>query len=415
MTDEEKLLKNQKISAGRKATALRRRSMSCCTYQLKIDMSKLSKKQKECLKMMFVEAKWIYNDIISWMETRPLKDWKESIKAVAVKTKDGEFELRELKYIGSGMIQDIKEEIGEALKSLATKKTNGVKAGALSYQSEHTSLSFSQLDRGKGFIRGKHTVKIPKVKGLIIVNGLDQLKPDMELAEAKLLNTPRGYYIHITTFQKKELEIPTLPEIGIDMGIKTHITTSEGKKINAFVGETERLKKLQRSIARKKKGSNNRRKARLLMQREYQKLTNRKNDLANKVVHELLKHERVYMQDENLIGWKSFKFGKTIQHSILGRVKAKLVSHERVVVLERYVPTSKLCICGNKKTDLKLLDRVYKCEVCGYEEDRGVHAAKNMIRLGKLSKETLAIVPTGRREITPVENKKSLFDEAGRD
>ncbi len=72
------------------------------------------------------------------------------------------------------------------------------------------------------------------------------------------------------------------------MGIKDHITLSNGEKLNVTIGETERLKLLQRKFARSKKGSNNRYKLKKLIKKEYQKITNRKNDAANKVVAYLL-------------------------------------------------------------------------------------------------------------------------------
>ncbi len=105
--------------------------------------------------------------------------------------------------------------------------------------------------------------------------------PDLEFANAKLLNLPDGYYLAITTYQSKGGEQRKYkPEIGIDMGIKTTITTFEGKKYkNAPLR------------GRRKKGSNNWYKARKLLQRAYQRLTSCKKDVANKIVHELLEHE----------------------------------------------------------------------------------------------------------------------------
>ena len=96
-------------------------------------------------------------------------------------------------------------------------------------------------------------------------------------------------------------------KIGIDMGIKASITTSEGEKIKVYVGETKRLKKIHRRIMKRKKGSNNRYKMRKLLRKEYQKLTNRKKDSANKIVHKLLEHEKIYMQDENIKGWHKWR------------------------------------------------------------------------------------------------------------
>ncbi|MBR0167413.1 MAG: transposase, partial [Synergistaceae bacterium] len=87
--------------------------------------------------------------------------------------------------------------------------------------------------------------------------------------------------------------------------------------------------------------------------------------------------------DENLRGWHKGLFGKTVQHSVLGLVKAKLVKHERVTVLSSREPTTKYCpVCGGLKKDITLADRVYECP-CGYKEDRDIHAARNMILLSK--------------------------------
>ena len=180
------------------------------------------------------------------------------------------------------------------------------------------------------------------------------------------------------------------------MGIKTSITVSDVRKINVFVEESERLKKCQRLIARRKKGSSNRYRAVKLLRKEYQKLGSRKRDTANKIVHELLEHEHIYMQDENISGWHKGLFGRTVQHSVLGLIKAKLMKNERVIVLPKSVPTTKYCPkCGSLKKDITLSDRVYEC-TCGYREDRDIHAARNMILLSKK-------IPVGRRKLTPME------------
>ena len=116
-------------------------------------------------------------------------------------------------------------------------------------------------------------------------------------------------------------------EIGLDFGIKSSITTSEGEKLDVCVEESERLKKLQRELFRRVKGSNNRHKTIKLIQREYQKLSNKKQDKANKIVHKLKQYDRIYMQDEQLSKWHQEKgMSKVVQHSCLGLVKAKLIA-----------------------------------------------------------------------------------------
>ena len=281
------------------------------------------------------------------------------------------------------MIQSIKS----SLKALSSLKKNNHKVGGLRYKSDHVSINLQQHKITYRFNDDKHIGLQGFSKGLKI-RGAKQFWniPNLEFANAKLLNLPDGYYLAVTTYQNKGGEKKKYkPEIGIDMGIKTTITTSDGRKFKVLIEESERLKKCQRSIARRKKGSSNRYRARKLVRKSYQKLGNKKRDAANKITHELLEHEIVYMQDENLKGWHKGLFGKAVQHSVLGLVKKKLMSSERVIVLSKSMPTTKYCPkCGNLKKDIKLSDRVYKCE-CGYHEDRDIHAARNMILLSNRS------------------------------
>lgn len=84
-------------------------------------------------------------------------------------------------------------------------------------------------------------------------------------------------------------------EIGLDFGIKSNITTSEGEKLDVSIQESDRLKTLQRELFRRVKGSKNRNKTIKLIQREYQKLSNKKQDKANKIVSKLKQYDRIYM------------------------------------------------------------------------------------------------------------------------
>ena len=206
-------------------------------------------------------------------------------------------------------------------------------------------------------------------------------------------------------------------EIGLDFGIKTNITTSEGEKINVSIEEGERLKRLQRELCRRTKGSNNRHKTINLIQREYQKLSNRKKDAANKIVSRLKTYGTIVIQDEQISGWHRGLFGKQVQHSCMGLVKAKLVGLPQTVVLDRWIPTTKWCPkCGTVNRYLTLGDRTYKCG-CGHVLDRDVHSARNMLEVRRLvlSKK---LVPPEQREITLTEFKAAVedtvLDEPGR-
>jgi len=411
--------KNDNIKKTMKETMNRRSSQSCFVYKVKIDESRLSKKQKEQLKMLFVEAKWFYNDILNYSKENNISTYDTKSKIVNVLNKNKEIETRELKTIGSQMKQAILSGIESAIKTLSTLKKKGHKVGRLKYLSDYKSINLKQYGTTYQILNDKY-MKVQNISGKIKVNGLEQFinDPDIEFANAKILNTPTGYYIAITCFKFKEKIIKKEyigSEIGIDMGIKDAIVLSNGEKFKAFIGETERLKHLQRKLFKCKKGSNNRKKIIRLIQKEYQKIFNRKNDVANKIVNHILSYENVYMQDESLSAWKKFNFGKQIQHSILGRVKAKLINHPRVEVLDKFAPTTKYCPnCGNINKDITLKDRIYICPICSYQEDRDIHSANNMIIMTKIIKNQINSVPAGRREFKPVETMKSVVDESGR-
>jgi len=403
---DSRLEKNQKIKNSLIETRLRRQSQVCKVYKVKVQDSALSKVQREQLKMVFVEAKWLVNDILNWSQLPENKPWNYKLtKTVEVKKQDT-FETRVFSCLSAANRQSVQSELVSNIKTLSTLKKNGLKVGRLKFRSEVKSINLKQVNKTHRIISSKR-MKIQGISGSLLVNGLKQLPENYELANAKLLNTSKGYYVALTIFINKEQENKIFKsEIGIDMGCQTAITISDGRKIVASIEETDRLKRLQRKSARQLrmngKTTNNRRKTQLLIQKEYQKISNQKNDLANKIVADLLQHKNVYMQDENLKGWHKGGHGKAVQHSVLGRVKAKLVLSPRVIVLDRFVPTSKGCECGQKHDNLKLWDRTFVCPHCGLTEDRDVHAAKNMIRYGK-DNNNIKLVRQGLSELTPAD------------
>ena len=168
--------------------------------------------------------------------------------------------------------------------------------------------------------------------------------------------------------------------LGIDFGCETTFTTSEGEKINATIQESERIKRLSQKLNRRqKKGSKNWWRTVRLLRKEYQKLTNQKNDLANKIIAKFNEYEKIIIQDEQLKNWHKNGHGKAVQHSVLGRVKSKLLENPKTAVLSKNCPTTKLCTkCGEFHDELKVWNRTFKCD-CGIEMDRDIHAAKNMV------------------------------------
>jgi putative transposase len=401
MTDEQKI----KIKNSLNNTRLKRKSQSCHIFKIKIQENKLNKQQKLELKMLFVEAKWVYNDVIDWIQNNNIKDYNTSKKTVNVMQKNKQFVTKNLNYISVFQKRGIQDGIITSMKILKTLKDRGYQEpGKLKFKSNYNSIDLKQHGYGKIYnIKSSKQIKIQSISKSISVNGLDQIDLSIyELANAKLLNTPKGYYLAITCFKTKQPKITNGKELGLDFGIENNITTSESKIYNASIKETERLKGLQRKFSRQTKGSNNWRKTQQKLKIEYQNISNRKDDAANKIVAEVLKYETVYMQDEQLSNWHKNKakgYSKVVQHSIMGRVKAKLINKPNVVVLDRWVATTKTCTNCGKKHDIPTSKRIFDCN-CGITEDRDIHAAKNMIYFGHLIKR-----PSGTDALTPVDAK----------
>ena len=113
------------------------------------------------------------------------------------------------------------------------------------------------------------------------------------------------------------------------------------------------------------------------------------------MVHKFTQYQTVIIQDEQLSNWHKSNHGKAVQYSILGRVKSKLIQHDNVIVLNKWLPTTKLCTnCGKIHNEIKLYDRTFNCD-CGILEDRDIHSAKTMIWLNN--------VGVGRTDIKRVE------------
>ena len=409
-----RLAKNKKIAQTRQETAQRRRLQAAKTYQLKIVANKLSTKQEQALNQAFLQSKWFTNDVIHHLENGKLTDYVSSTKSVNVRlgSDSDEYEERKLTRLSSKVKQAIVSRVGDSLSALKTLKNNGRKVGRLRYVKEVNSLPLNQYGNTHRVINDTtmHIVKIGQVK----VRGLRQIPQDAEFATATLNRKPDGYYVHLTVF------IPVIvdtswearPDVGIDLGIADTLITSEGCKYRVRVEVPSRLKSLQRKLARQQKGSRNYSKTVHAIRREYQKISNVKNDHANKIVHELLESSGiVFMQDEMIHNWHSGWFGKHVQVSILGRLKARLVNHPRVCVVDKRCATTQLCPECGKLNKHSLDKRIYCCP-CGYSEDRDVHSAMNMLVFG-MDEHNVVKSSGVERTSTPVERKAPTTEPSG--
>lgn len=407
--------KKNKIRMTKKDTQLRHSNMVVKCYECKIVERKLSKKQHEELDMLFVEGKWFYNHVLNMKRNGiHLRDINTThIKTVKHFDKDKNPIETELRYLSSQQKQALVQRMISNEKTIRSLVKNKFQDhGSLQFKSELNCIPLKQYGNSYVF-KSANKVRISGISGKIRVRTGGQLDSVDELANANLLKKPDGYYLKVTCYIDKD-SLPKATtngrEIGLDFGIKTNITTSEGEKLDVSVEESERLKKLQRKLQKQVKGSNRRYKTIKRIRRQYQKLTNKKKDKANKIVHMLKQYDCIVMQDEQLSEWQKQKgMSKVVQHSCMGLIKSKLMKLDNVIILDKYIPTTKWCPNCHRTNELSLNDRTYKCE-CGYELDRDIHAAQNMLDIKNLVEKYLKVPMECRGDVLK-HIKRGMFCE----
>ena len=198
----------------------------------------------------------------------------------------------------------------------------------------------------------------------------------------------------------------TIP-IGIDLGLKAIITTSDGVQVDPpklLMESEKKLKRAQKDLSRKMKGSGNRTRARKKVAKIHRKIERQRNDFSHKLSNALVKeHDLIVFENLNIAGMvKNHHLAKSIADAAWDKIVQytgyKAESAGAFVVLVDPRHTSRECSrCGNIKEDLELSDRIYHCNACGLTMDRDLNAAINIRNRG------IAKVGRGTPEVTPVE------------
>lgn len=202
--------------------------------------------------------------------------------------------------------------------------------------------------------------------------------------------------------------------VGVDFGIKSMMVLSDGTFIEnpkALKNNLKSLKRLQRSLSRKVKGSNNRRKAQVIVARKHYRISCiRSNAIHQATTAIVKKYDTIVIEDLNVKGMvKNHKLAQAISDVSFSEIRRQLAYKclwfgKELVVADRWFASSKICsCCGNKKEVLKLSERTYQCESCGFEIDRDLNAAKNLASLGTTQKSGGSQACGGRSSVRETE------------
>jgi putative transposase len=285
--------------------------------------------------------------------------------------------------------------LGTAFKNFFKADKNGAHRGYPKSKSLHNRQSIQ--------FQGEN-VRLDTRTGLMSVPGLKNIEVrlhrsiDGKIGTTTISKTKSGkYYVSFQVDDGRELPLTKLVSrdrvIGIDVGLASYISTSEGDKIDGLqpLRESEdRLMVLQKRLSRKQKGSKNRDKARLKVARMHEKVANQRADFQHKLSRELVdSHDAIVLESLNIKGMvKNHHLAKSISDAgwseFMRQIKYKADwAGKTVVEIGQWEPSSKTChSCGHKLDDLTLDVREWICPRCGAHHDRDINAAINIKALG---------------------------------
>ena len=200
------------------------------------------------------------------------------------------------------------------------------------------------------------------------------------------------FYIYLSVIQERsDIQSRAGKAVGLDFGLKSFLTMDNGKKIDSprwYMEALKDVRKAHRSVSHCQRGSNNRRRSLLQLERTYEKISNRRQDWFFKLANELTsEYGIICIEDLNLDGMKHMwgrKVSDLAYAEFVSILEWEAKKNECMIIkVDRWLPSSKAChICGTIKSDLTLNDRHWQCKDCGNTLDRDINAAINIREAG---------------------------------
>ena len=321
-------------------------------------------------------SKWFHGTLLKDEQYAWLKEQNTKVMKQAIRQMDGAYQKFFKQHNGFPKFKSKKDKQSALFPYEAISKHN-------TFETRHISLT-TPLKNIKFRCSDLYFIRLQKY--------------NKNIRSATLSKTKSGNFFLSILIEMEDTELKkfehTNEQVGIDLGVKDFVITSDGEvfKNKHFLKRTEdKIKKLQRQLSKKVKGSNNRKKAQVRIAKLFERITNKKVAYIHYVTNELLTYfDTIFMEDLNVQGMlRNHYLAKAIQE--VGFYKFKetlvnkaLVNDKQVIFIDRFYPSSKTCsVCGYKKRDLRLSDREWTCPICGTKHDRDINAAVNILLEGQ--------------------------------
>jgi putative transposase len=298
--------------------------------------------------------------------------------------------MPEYKQVGSQVLQQVLGRLDLSFKAFFKRNKRGEKAGFPRFKSKRRYDSFTLKVSGWE-LDGKY-LSIRNI-GRFKLRLSREIQGDIKTIIIRRTSTNK-WYACFSCANVPEKRLPKSDKaIGIDVGIKSFLTDSEGNKVEnpKFLKHSlKELKIRQRKLARAKNGSNRRKDTRLQLAKCYEKVANQRKDFHQKLANEYVKDYGTIkvenLQIRNMV--KNHKLAREINDCAWGQffeiLSYKAEEAGRKVIKVNPRNTSKMCSnCGELNHELKLSDRTWTCLICGTIHDRDTNAAINIQGVGQ--------------------------------
>ena len=335
-------------------------------------------------------ARYAYN----WALAETYKGWKDTGKNPSVYELDSRWTAEKPEWASETARTSQTRAILNT-KSAYKKFFENLKAGVYagkqvihpSFKRKGVHDSF-YVDNAHAKLCGKH-IKLPRIGSVRMTEKLRY--SDCKIMSYTVSHEADGWYVSVQVELDEELRSSSDSFVGVDVGCKVLAIASDGTecKTPGMLKDLERqLKRKQRLLARKARGSKNRAKARIKVAKAYKRIRNVKQDAMHKFTATIAKnHGVVVIEDLDVKGMKEGNnkyVRKGVQQSCMSEIHRQLMYKcNSYIKVDRYYPSSKTCSsCGFHKADLLLGERTFVCPSCGLTIDRDLNAALNLLHEG---------------------------------
>jgi len=349
-----------------------------------------TKRQEELLNKTFGCVRFYWNHLVATFRSYD-KDKNPNPKYKTAKEIRQEFEW--MKEVSASALQQKEMDFKKYIKQFTNKKRKK-KLGLPQFKKKGKSRDSYRLPNQKFKIVG-NKIQLEKIGKVRII--MDRPLPDGKLISVTISkNKCNQYYASIVIETEIQPKPKTNKEVGIDLGIKSFAIQSDNVIIEnpKYLGESQaKMKRIQKYLSRKVKGSNRWRKCKLKLARLHLKVTNQREwFLHNYSTYLVNNYDKIYIEDLNVNEMmKNHKLAGSISDVSWGsfirmlEYKCKWYGKELVKV-DRFYASSKTCnVCGYKNDKLTLLDREWECPNCKTLLDRDLNASINILKYGRQS------------------------------